>query len=193
MLIAIMIFAIITSFLYFTFVTSERGTRLTLNSSKPYTEARVVFGFIRRKLLEFNYIYPVFLAKEERVDGQSFPNLYFSGLSHVGVPFNSKTSRENLNYFYAVSEGTKNRTYELIYKESYFKTTDGNISARFRKIVVAKNIEFLSIKYLALNQNLWVSEFNYFKYNEPPTAVKISVGILSGSGNIKKFTYRFNM
>ncbi len=202
MLIAILIFALMTSFLYFTFVTSERGTRLTLNSSKSYNEAGVIFRIMHRKLLEFNYIYPVFIGGKKVIGGKSFTDIYFSGFSHTGVPFNAKSSSENLNYFYVArmkgggsvetAKKSKNRKklYELIYRESYFKTVDGNITVQFKKIVIAKDVASFSVQYLF--RGMWLDKFNYSQYGSPPESVKISAGLLS-NGRVKKFIYRFNM
>ncbi|MHB8231973.1 MAG: PulJ/GspJ family protein [bacterium] len=195
-LIAMFLFAIMISFVYFTFISTDKGRVYSLRSARPYIVSQTVFRILHNKLISFNYIYPVFIATFKKVNGQRLPSIYFSGLSNTPVPFFKKESVPNLNYFYLKKmkdAGSINKYYELVYKESYFKSGDGSVKTGYKKIIIAKNIAFLSVKYF-LN-NIWLNKYNYLSFNAPPKAIKIKLGIAPDSSGktVKVFNYQFNM
>lgn len=192
MLIAITIFAIMTSFIYFTLVTSENGARITIKSSLPYKEATNVFRSVHKTMLQFNSEEPLFIGSVDEINGKHFSSIYFTGFSHVSVPFNSKSSMENLNYFHVARE-KKGKYYKLVYMESYFKNVKGSVSTELRKIIIARNISFFRVKYLSSTSGIWMNKYNFNLYQVPPSAVKIILGINAAAKKVKTFVYRFNM
>ncbi|MHB1660781.1 MAG: PulJ/GspJ family protein [bacterium] len=202
-LIAMFLFAIMISFVYFTFISTNKGRVYSLRSARPYIVSQTVFRILHNKLISFNYLYPVFIATVKKTNGQKLPGIYFSGLANTPVPFFKKESIPSLNYFYLkrmkTEGGGESKYYELAYKESYFKSgRDGSVKTGFKKIIIAKNIVFLSVKYF-LN-NIWTDKYNYSSYNAAPKAIKIKLGIAiaskgggSSDNGVKVFRYMFNM
>ena len=218
-LIAMVVLSIMLLFLYFIFKTTLRNRNLAVKSSKPYIEANLIFTEFHKKITEFNYLYPVFIGTYGIKNGEKLSSVYFSGLSETPVPFSKAESKENINYFYLKrqknrskngnshsshssysnynSNSNKNtankadgKLYELIYEHSFYKNKKGNLKISFDRVVIAINLTFFSISYYY--GGLWLSKFNYIRYNSAPSAVKLKFGILS-NGEIKKFRYQFNM
>lgn len=192
-MIAMFIFAIIITFLYFTFISLNRARYYTVKSSMPFYEADLIFNKFHSKILEFNYVYPVLIAKRKKVSGKVLSSIYFTGFAHKADPFFLKESNENINYFYLKKRKHKNihkNVYNLIYKESFFKSAKGNLTVSHKKAIIADNVTFFSISYFY--NGLWLKTFNYSIYNSAPKAVKIKFGILV-SRTVKKFEYEFNM
>ena len=202
-LIAMVVLSIMLLFLYFIFKTTVRNRNLAVKSSKPYIEANLIFSEFHKKLTEFNYSYPVFIADYDTKNGQKLPYVYFSGLSETPVPFSKAESKENINYFYLKRQKNKNINrqikmksvantilYELIYERSFYKNKDGNLKVFLDKVVIAKNLTFLYIAYYY--GGLWLDRFNYNAYNSAPLGVKLKFGILV-NGTVNKFKYQFNM
>ncbi len=201
-LVAMVVLAIILLFLYFIFKTTIRNRSLAVNSGKPYIEANLIFTQFHKKITEFNYLYPVFIAsynKGGKNDGQKLSFLYFSGLSKTPVPFSKNESKENVNYFYLKRLKNKNinkknnsakKIYELIYEQSFFKRKGGNVKISLDRVVIARNLTFLNIKYYY--NGLWLEKFNYASYNSVPEAIKLKFGLFI-NGRIKKFKYQFSM
>lgn len=196
-MIAMFIFAVIITFLYFTFISLNRARYYTAKSSTPFYEAGLIFNKFHSKILEFNYVYPVLIAKRKKVSGEVLSSIYFTGFAHKAEPFFSKESSENINYFYLKLKKRKHKNihkhknvYNLIYKESFFKSIKGNLTVSHKKVIIADNITFFSISYFY--NGLWLKTFNYSIYNSAPKAVKIKFGILMDRA-VKKFEYEFNM
>lgn len=200
-LIAMVVLSIMLLFLYFIFKTTVRNRNLSVKSSKPYIEANLIFTELHKKITEFNYLYPVFIADYDTKNERKLPYVYFSGLSETPVPFSKAESKENINYFYLKRQKNKNRQikmksgantklYKLIYEHSFYKNKDGNPKVFLDKVVIAKNLAFLYIAYYY--GGLWLDKFNYKAYNTAPLAVKLKFGILT-DGEVKKFKYQFNM
>lgn len=212
-LIAITVLSIILLFLYFIFKTTVRNRDLALKSAKPSIEAGLISAEFHKKFMEFNYLYPVFIAAYVTKNGRKLSSVYFSGLSETPVPFSKAESKENINYFYLKRQKKRNvssninsnsnankqskiknggniKLYELIYEHSFYKNKKGNLKVSLDKVVIAKNIAFLNIGYYY--GGLWLEKFSYTAYNSPPLAVKLKFGILT-DGRVKKFKYQFNM
>ncbi len=188
-MIAMLIFAIIISFLYFTFTSVNRARKYSVKSSTPYIEAGLIFNEFHSKIIEFNYVYPLLIGKRKTISGKVLSSIYFTGFSHKAVPFFLTESNENINYFY-LKKRKRSRLYDLAYKESFFKSVRGSLAVSSRKIIIVKNIEYFSIKYF--NNGLWIHKYNYSTYNAAPKAIKIKFGILVNR-TLKKFEYEFNM
>jgi prepilin-type N-terminal cleavage/methylation domain-containing protein len=189
LLIAMVVFAIMLIFLYFTFKSTLNNRSSAINSSKPYIESYAIYSKIHQKIIEFNYLYPLFIGNYNKINNDIFSNLYFSGLSKKPVPFFNKNSEENISYFYTERQKNK-KTYKLIYEQSFFKNKKGFLKVSKNRIVIARNLTFIKIQYYY--NGLWLNKFNYIQYNAVPLAVKIKLGILKN--NIaKKFKFQFNM
>jgi len=188
-LIAMIVLAIILLFLYFIFKSTLKNRFAAINSGKPYIESRVIYSKIHKKMIAFNYLYPIFIGSYEKTNNNIFSSLYFSGLSKKPVPFLSKNSKENINYFYTERQ-KKKKTYKLIYEQSFFKNKNGFIKVSKEKIVIARNLTFFKMQYYY--NGLWLNKFNYTQYNTAPSAVIIKFGILENN-SLKKFKFQFNM
>jgi hypothetical protein len=176
-------------FLYFIFKSTLKNRLAAINSSKPYIESYVIYNKLHQKIIEFNYLYPIFIGSYKKINSNIFSSLYFSGLSKKTVPFFNKGSKENINYFYTKRQKNK-KTYKLIYEQTFFKNKQGFLKASKNKITIARNLTFLKIQYYY--NGLWLNKFNYIQYNAMPLAVKIRFGILH-SNTVKRFKFQFNM
>ena len=187
-LIAMFIFLIIMLFLYFTFNSTQKARMETLRTGRPYLEAVYIFNVMHKKVSELNYVYPYFLGGGKK----NRPYLYFNGLSHNPSVFFSPSSIENINYFYTKKAGG---FYELIYKETYYKSKLNSLSTVNKKVILAKNLTYFRIRYFY--NGLWVKKFNYALYNSMPFAVWLKFGIPAGGGknkkNIENFDFKFNL
>ncbi len=197
-LIAMSVFLIIMLFLYFTLNSTQKARTATVKSGKPGIEALYIFNMLHRKIIGLNYSEPYFLADDK--GNKNVLSLYFTGLTHNPSVFISHSSFENINYFY-VKKNNNKKSYELVYKESYYKNKAGHLSAVNKRIVLAKNLAYFKISYYY--NSMWFDKFDYSAYNSFPQAVKIKFGIISYNGNnsnggknsggIKKFNFSFNL
>ncbi|MHB1665042.1 MAG: PulJ/GspJ family protein [bacterium] len=188
-LIAMIVLAIMLLFLYFIFKSTLKNRSFAINSGKPYTESYVIYNKIHQKIIEFNYLYPIFIGSYKKININIFSSLYFSGLSKKPVPFFNKSSKENINYFYTKKQKNK-KTYKLIYEQSFFKNKNGFLKASKERIVIARNLTFFRIQYYY--NGIWLNKFNYIQYNAAPLAVKIKFGIFKNN-IVKRFKFQFNM
>ena len=180
-LIAMFVFLIIMIFLYFTFNATQKARTATLKSGKPGLEALHLYNILHLKITELNYTRPYFIA----TGGKNMSSLYFTGLSHNPSVFTARSSFENINYFYTKKIKNKNY-YELIYKETYYKTNSGHLIIFDKKAVLAKNLAYFKIRYYYNGR--WLKKFNYLVYDSFPEAVKMEYGI-----DDKKFKFVFNL
>lgn len=188
-LIAIVVLSIVLLFLYFIFKTTLRNRSLTLKSGKPYIEANLIYAEFHKKIMEFNYLYPVLIGTYRKKNEKKLSSIYFSGLSKTPVPFSKAESKENMNYFYLKRQKRK-KTYELIYEQSFYKNKKGYLKVTLNRVIIAKNLTFLNIRYYY--GGLWLDKFDYIRYNSAPSSVKLKFGIFKNSA-VKQFRFQFNM